>query len=232
MRTDIERYWRELRLTMEAMPFTALGDVAEALLECRARDGTVFIVGNGGSAATASHFACDLAKGAQVEGARPFRVMALTDNVPLLTAWANDVSYEQVFAQQLAPLVRLGDTLVAISASGSSPNVVAAARLALQRGVEVIALTGATGGALYRLASLIVRVPSPTIEQVEDVHLMIAHSLCVAIRARLQLEAAERAKRGATVPAKRRARARPALDGEAPPEIVALDPGGDATLAI
>ncbi|HEU5346592.1 MAG TPA: SIS domain-containing protein, partial [Ktedonobacterales bacterium] len=183
MRSDIERYWQELRLAMQAMPFAALSRVGRALLECRERDGVIYVVGNGGSAATASHFACDLAKGARTEGVAPFRVVALTDNVPLLTAWANDVSYEQVFAQQLAPLIRAGDTLVAISASGSSPNVLAAARVALQRGAEVIALTGASGGKLYRLASLIVRVPAASIEQVEDAHMMVSHSLCVALRA-------------------------------------------------
>jgi D-sedoheptulose 7-phosphate isomerase len=193
MRTDIERYWRELRLAMKAMPYDALARVAEMLLECNERGGTVFVAGNGGSAATASHFACDLAKGVQTKGVTPFRVAPLTDNVPLLTAWANDASFEQVFAQQLASLIRPGDILVAISASGSSPNILAAARLASQRGAEVIALTGASGGKLRLLANLTVRVPSPTIEQVEDAHLMIAHSLCVALRERMRLEAASRA---------------------------------------
>lgn len=194
MRATIERYWRELRLTMEAMPYAALAEAEDELLACRARGGTVFIVGNGGSAATASHFACDLAKGTQSAGVIPFRVMPLTDNMPLLTAWANDVSYEQVYAQQLATLVRAGDILVAISASGSSPNILAAARVARQHGAGVVALTGATGGKLLRLADLIIRVPSPCIEQVEDAHMMIAHSLCVALRERMRLQAADRAQ--------------------------------------
>lgn len=198
MRADIERYWRELRDTMDEMPYGVLSRVAEALLQCRERGGTIFIAGNGGSAATASHFACDLAKGTQCAGEAPFRVVPLTDNMPLLTAWANDVSYEQVFAQQLAPLVRPGDTLVAISASGLSPNVLAAARVARQQGAHVIALTGASGGKLHRLASLTVRVPSPVIEQVEDAHLMIAHSLCVTLREAMRLQASDR---GATTSA-------------------------------
>jgi D-sedoheptulose 7-phosphate isomerase len=213
MRAQIEGYWRELRLTMEAMPYAALSQVAEALLACRARGGSVFVVGNGGSAATASHFACDLAKGTQSAGAEPFRVIPLTDNMPLLTAWANDVSYEQVYAQQLATLVRPGDTLVAISASGSSPNILAAARMASQRGAEVIALTGASGGKLLRLASLTVRVPSPCIEQVEDAHLMIAHSLCVALRERMRLQATDRSQA-------------PVVG------LMALDREGDASLAL
>ena len=213
MRATLERYWRELQSTMDAMPYAALSQVADALLECRARGGTIFIVGNGGSAATASHFACDLAKGTQSHGATPFRVVPLTDNMPLLTAWANDVSYDQVFARQLATLVRRGDLLVAISASGSSPNVLAAARAATEHGADVVALTGATGGKLVRLARLTVRVPSPSIEQVEDAHLMIAHSLCVALRERIRPEAIDRIEAPVILP-------------------MSLDREGDASLAL
>jgi len=200
MRATLERYWRELQSTMDAMPYAALSQVADTLLACRARGGTIFIVGNGGSAATASHFACDLAKGTQSKGAAPFRVVPLTDNVPLLTAWANDVSYDQVYARQLTTLVRRGDILVAISASGSSPNILAAARAATEHGAHVIALTGATGGKLLRLATLTVRVPSPSIEQVEDAHLMIAHSLCVALREQVRQGATDRVETPVILP--------------------------------
>ncbi|MDI3342049.1 MAG: SIS domain-containing protein [Sphaerobacter sp.] len=182
MRDEIERYWREVALLAEAMPVADLARAADLLLDCRARDGTVFVVGNGGSAATASHFACDLAKGTRQPGQRPFRVVPLTDNMPLVTAWANDASYERIFAEQLAPLVRPGDVLVAISASGNSANVLAAARVARRAGAVTIALTGRGGGTLRRLADLAVCVPSETIEQVEDAHLIVAHSLCVALR--------------------------------------------------
>ena len=102
MHDAIERYWRELVGAMEAMPFGLLSRAADTLLDCHARGGTIFVVGNGGSAATASHFACDLAKGTLAQGVPAFRVVALTDNVPLLTAWANDTSYDRVFAAQLA----------------------------------------------------------------------------------------------------------------------------------
>lgn len=200
MRIDLEQYWRELGQAMEAMPFALLEEVADTLLQCHHRGGTVFIVGNGGSAATASHFACDLAKGTQTSGVPPFRVMPLTDNMPLITAWANDVGYEHVFAQQLVTLARPGDALVVISASGNSANVLEAARAARRHGVSTIAFTGATGGKLRRLADLTVRVPSPSIEQVEDAHLIIGHSLCVALRSRLRHEAADRAILRAPVP--------------------------------
>lgn len=200
MRIDLEQYWYELGRAMEAMPFGLLSEVADTLLDCHHRGGTVFIVGNGGSAATASHFACDLAKGTQTSGVPAFRVMPLTDNMPLITAWANDVGYEQVFAQQLATLARPGDVLVAISASGNSANVLEAARTARKYGLSTIALTGQTGGKLRRLADLTVRVPSRSIEQVEDAHLIIGHSLCVALRGRLRAEAEDRAILQAPVP--------------------------------
>lgn len=189
MREDIQRYWRELAWAAEAMPFARLARAAELLLACYRRGGTVFVLGNGGSAATASHFACDLAKGTRCEGARAFRVVPLTDNLPLITAWANDAGYERVFVEQLAALVRPGDVVVAISASGHSPNVLAAADLAREVGATTIALTGRSGGRLHRRVDLAIRVPAGPIEQVEDAHLAVAHSLCVALRAALRVEA-------------------------------------------
>lgn len=182
MRDQIERYWSELADVTYNMPYAMMEQVAEMLLECQRRGGTIFVFGNGGSAATASHFACDLAKGTRTNGMATFRVVALTDNVPLLTAWGNDTNYDRVFAEQLVALVRPGDLVFAISASGNSPNVleaVAAARLA---DVTIVSLTGRTGGQLVALSDLAICVPSDSIEQVEDAHLIIAHSLCVAMR--------------------------------------------------
>src|SRR5690242_1823831 len=130
MHNEIERYWQELACAMREMPFDTLAKVAELLLDCYRRGSTIFILGNGGSAATASHFACDLAKGAQVTGLPAFRVVSLSDNVPLMTAWANDTNYERIFAEQLATLIRPMDIVIMISASGNSPNILAAARVA------------------------------------------------------------------------------------------------------
>lgn len=185
MQTDIERYWSGLANTARAMPFKLITRAAEVLLECHQRGHTVFIVGNGGSAATASHFACDLSKGTQAGGLPPFRVLPLTDNVPLMTAWANDSSYECIFANQLAALVRPDDVLVAISASGNSPNVLAAASVARDSDATVVALTGRTGGNLRTLAHLTIAVPADGIEIVEDAHMAVTHSVCVALRHKL-----------------------------------------------
>ncbi|HEU5230501.1 MAG TPA: SIS domain-containing protein [Ktedonobacteraceae bacterium] len=190
MYDDIQQYWSELTCAMQELPLKHLVRVTEILLDCHRRGNTVFLLGNGGSAATASHFACDLAKGTRVQGLPAFRVVSLNDNLALLTAWANDTSYERIFAEQLSALVRTDDVVILISTSGNSPNVLAAAIEARQAGATSIALTGARGGRLARLVDLAVRVPTQLIEQVEDVHLVIAHSICVALRGRLCTQAA------------------------------------------
>jgi D-sedoheptulose 7-phosphate isomerase len=192
MYDEIEHYWHELASTIQAMPFDMLTKAAELLLDCYRRGSTVFILGNGGSAATASHFACDLAKGTQVIGLPAFRVISLSDNVPLMSAWANDTNYDRIFAEQLATLIRPADIVIAISASGNSPNILAAAKMARQSGAITLALTGQDGGKLSRLADCTIYVPSQSIEQVEDAHLVIAHSLCVVLRKQLPTEAALR----------------------------------------
>jgi len=142
MEGTITSYASALRAMLDAMPYDDVVRAAEVLVACHARASTVFIAGNGGSASTASHFACDLAKGTIHRALPRFRVIALTDNVPLMTAWGNDVDFEQIFAEQLTGLLRADDVLVLISASGTSPNVVAAARVAQEAGATVIALAG------------------------------------------------------------------------------------------
>ncbi len=182
---SLRDYWHEAGEVAAAIDLESLEAAASTLLECHARGRAVFTAGNGGSASTASHFACDLAKGTRNGGPPTFRVMALTDNLPLLTAWANDSGYGCVFAEQLASFAHPGDALVLISASGNSPNVLAAAETARKLGVSSIALTGRCGGRLARLVDLALRVPSDRIEIVEDAHLIVSHSLCVAVREHL-----------------------------------------------
>ena len=185
LQTVLRDYWDEVASVAAAIDFACLEQVAGMLLTCQARGRVVFVVGNGGSAATASHFACDLSKGTRRDGPPTFHVVSLTDNVPLLTAWANDSGYERVFSEQLTALARPGDLLVAISASGNSPNVVAAVDAARSCGMDVVGLSGRSGGRLARLVDVVVNVPSDRIEVVEDAHLIVAHSLCVAVRERL-----------------------------------------------
>ncbi len=191
MREHIELYWRDLGKLMRNMPSTLIVQMAEMLLKCQQRGGTIFVFGNGGSAATASHWACDLAKGTRTNGKPTFRVVALNDNVPLLTAWANDDGYEHVLAEQLVALVRPDDIVIAISASGNSPNILQAIDVAAEAGATTIGLTGRRGGKLHSRVDLNIRIPSDSIEQVEDAHLMIAHCVCVAMRERLRADQSE-----------------------------------------
>jgi D-sedoheptulose 7-phosphate isomerase len=185
LQTTLRDYWDEVADVAAAIDLRDLERAAVMLLTCQARGRVVFVIGNGGSAATASHFACDLSKGTRRDGPPTFHVVSLTDNVPLLTAWANDSGYDRVFSEQLTALARPGDLLVAISASGNSPNVVAAVDAARSCGMSVVSLSGRSGGRLAHLVDVLVNVPSDTIEVVEDAHLIVAHSLCVAVRERL-----------------------------------------------
>jgi len=185
LQTTLRDYWGEVASVAAAIDLVSLERVAVMLLACQARGRVVFVIGNGGSAATASHFACDLSKGTRSGGPPTFHVVSLTDNVPLLTAWANDSGYERVFSEQLTALARPGDLLVAISASGNSPNVVAAVDAARSCGMGLVAFTGRSGGLLPRMVDVVLNVPSDRIEVVEDAHLIVAHSLCVAVRERL-----------------------------------------------
>src|SRR5215210_376322 len=185
LQTTLRDYWDEVANVAAAINFTCLERAAVMLLSCQARGRVVFVVGNGGSAATASHFACDLSKGTRRDGPPTFHVVSLTDNVPLLTAWANDSGYDRVFSEQLTALARPGDLLVAISASGNSLNVVAAIDAARSSAMGVVGLSGRSGGLLPRMVDVVLNVPSDRIEVVEDAHLIVAHSLCVAVRERL-----------------------------------------------
>jgi D-sedoheptulose 7-phosphate isomerase len=205
LQSMLRDYWDEVADVATAIDLDCLERAAVMLLTCQARGRVVFVVGNGGSAATASHFACDLSKGTRRDGPPTFHVVSLTDNVPLLTAWANDSGYDRVFSEQLTALARPGDLLVAISASGSSPNVIAAIDAARSCGMGVVGLSGRSGGRLPHMVDVVVNVPSDRIEVVEDAHLIIAHSLCVAVRERLASSETPLPTTGLTVVPGRRA---------------------------
>ncbi|MEV0227372.1 SIS domain-containing protein [Streptomyces spongiae] len=158
--------------------------VADRIAAAWARGATVFVAGNGGSAATASHMVCDLAKSATPGLAAGVRVVPLLDT-SVLTAWANDVSYEAVFAAQLATQARAGDVLVAITASGSSPNIVQALITARAHGVESVALLGFDGGTARSLADDVVMVHAHHYGVVEDLHLAVNHMITEQLGARM-----------------------------------------------
>jgi D-sedoheptulose 7-phosphate isomerase len=146
----------------------------------------IFLMGNGGSAATASHFALDLAKNTIAQGAPRLKAISLTDHVPLITAWSNDTAYEHVFAEQLATMIEPGDVAMGISTSGNSPNVINALRLTKQLGGVTIGLLGAQGGKMKDIVDAYVLAPGQNIEQEEDGHLILAHLITRLMRAVVQ----------------------------------------------
>ena len=181
----IQQYLEEVKYTLGVLPLERIQDVVDVLLSANYANCTVFTLGNGGSAATASHFACDLAKGTITLGRPRFRVVALTDNVPLMTAWSNDLAYEDLFAEQLRGLMMPGDVVVAFSSRGKSPNVLRAVELARRTGGITIGFSGFDGGPLSRLVDVSVVVPCDCTEQIEDVHLVLCHLAARALQERM-----------------------------------------------
>jgi len=178
----IATYLSDMKGTLSKLPMDDIERVVNLLREARAHKKRVFLFGNGGSAATASHLACDLGKGTNRHGRPRLRVVALTDNVPLISAWANDSSYDNVFAQQLQDEIEPEDIAIAISGSGKSPNVLNGVRVARSAGAITIGLTGFDGGELRTLVDLCIIVPDDSIDQVEDVHLMLGHIVASCLR--------------------------------------------------
>ena len=183
--TQCRPYFDLLSQTIRSLPFDQVDKVADILFGAYERQRTVFIFGNGGSAALASHFACDLAKGTVNGSKKRFRVMALTDNVPLMTAWANDSKYEDIFCEQLANFATPGDIAFAISASGNSPNVLKALRVAKQTGCIAAGLTGFSGGRMLALCDECIVVPCDNMQIIEDLQLCVAHSLFTCVRSKI-----------------------------------------------
>jgi len=178
----IAAYVSEVIRALGDLPVDRIGEVVMVLEEARKRGGRVYVFGNGGSASTASHLACDLSKGAICPGKPRIRAIALADNLPLLTAWANDTEYASVFAEQVDNLVEAGDVVIGISGSGNSSNVLEAMRIARSKGAVTVGFCGYDGGLLKGLVDVAVIVPSDNMEQIEDAHLLIAHAIKTCLR--------------------------------------------------
>jgi D-sedoheptulose 7-phosphate isomerase len=170
-----EAYLAGLRSTLETIDLGKVGQAIEWFREARAQGRSIFVCGNGGRAAAASHFVTDMVKGASCGRASRFRIMALTDSVSTITAYANDVGYESVFVEQLKNFAEAGDLVMAISGSGNSPNVLRAVEYANSIGCRTLALTGRDGGKLAPLAQLNLQVSEPHMGRIEEAHLTICH---------------------------------------------------------
>ena len=175
-------YLNDLKETLDQLPMDSIQEAIEVLHEARLNGRKVFIMGNGGSASTASHFVCDLGKNTRMQGWPNFKVIGLADNMAIFSALANDEGYGEVFSQQLANLVEAQDIVIGISASGKSPNVLNAIDVARQAGALTIGLSGYDGGLLASMVDISVHVPSFCIEHVEDIHLMLEHMITKALK--------------------------------------------------
>lgn len=151
--------------------------MVKVLLDAYHRQAQIFIMGNGGSGTTASHLACDINKGCCLNLDKKFKMICLNDNIPTMLAYANDISYEVVFAEQLKNFFNKGDVVIGISGSGNSPNVLNAIKYASSNGGRTLGWCGFGGGKLAKLVELAFIVNSDDMQQVEDGHMIVAHML-------------------------------------------------------
>ncbi|HZO55860.1 MAG TPA: SIS domain-containing protein [Bryobacteraceae bacterium] len=170
-------YKRELMDAIERIPLDKVNEAIEWFRQARAAGRTIFTCGNGGSASTASHFVCDIVKGASFQRSERFRMMSLNDSLATLTAYSNDVDYEVAFVEQLKNFAQADDVVLAISGSGNSPNVVKAVEYANSIGCRTIALSGRDGGKLGAAAQLNIQVSVPHMGRIEDTHMIICHMI-------------------------------------------------------
>lgn len=183
--TSSSAYVAELTQVLQQFDSEAAEQIVEALFKAFESGAGVFIFGNGGSAALASHFACDLAKTATLNCSGRMRVLSLTDNVPLLTAWSNDIGYENVFAEQLRNFVSAGDVVIGISCSGNSPNVLCGLELARRSCACTIGITGNNGGRVKPLCDICMVIPSANMQIIEDLHVVTMHSVATVLHSRI-----------------------------------------------
>jgi D-sedoheptulose 7-phosphate isomerase len=182
---NVNAYFDSVVEVIAKMPFTTIDRIVNVLMQAYESNHMIYLFGNGGSAALASHFACDLGKGATNGSSKRFQVLAFTDNVPLITAWANDARYEDIFAEQLTNFVRPDDISFAISGSGKSANVLKALKVAREAGAFTIGLTGFKGGDMKDLCDLCLTIPSDNMQIIEDLHLSVTHAVFTVLRAKI-----------------------------------------------
>ena len=180
-----EQYIARLKQVLDAFDHQTFDRMVDAVLDAFSRRAHIFVMGNGGSGATASHLACDINKGCCIDLEQRFKMICLNDNMPTMLALANDISYEAVFEEQLKNFFNPGDLVIGISGSGNSENVLRAIRYAAAHGGNTIGWSGFGGGRLAGLVNLAFVVSSHDMQQVEDAHMVVAHMLMQAVFAAL-----------------------------------------------
>lgn len=180
------KYLTQLKDLLDIFPHDTFEDIGKTLISAYDNEKHVFIMGNGGSGSTASHFACDINKGSCFELEKKFKVICLNDNIPTMLAYANDLSYSQVFVEQLKNFLQHGDIVIGISGSGNSENVLQAISYAKGKGARTIGLTGFDGGKLAQIVDIPLVASVNDMQKVEDIHMIVVHMLmqylCSTIR--------------------------------------------------
>lgn len=178
----IKKYFTELENVIERFPMDDFVKLIAVIEDIRASGKTLFVCGNGGSWATAAHMVNDFSKNSRSQGTKRLRVIGLGDNVPSLTAYANDEGYDRIFAEPLMSLMKPGDVLLAISGSGNSPNVLRAIETARDLGGSTFGLTGFEGGKMKNLVDQCLIVPSNSMEMIEDFHMIVDHIIATVLK--------------------------------------------------
>ena len=183
MKQVITDYIENIHSLCNSLDTEQLNKACELMLESYKSGKQIFVAGNGGSAGTSNHFCCDFGKNAVKGDTHRPKIISLSANIEVLTALGNDFCYAEVFSQQLKNLMGDCDTMLLISASGNSPNVISAAEYAKSRGGKVIGFTGFAGGKLKELSDVFVNIPSDSYEQIEDLHMMLTHIIVCYFKA-------------------------------------------------
>ncbi len=178
----VKQYTSQLTEVLNALPEDKIFEINAILQDARITGKQVFVIGNGGSAAAASHMVCDFGKNTREAGKNRMRAICLNDNIPSVMAYANDEGYEVIFSEQLLALGRPGDVLIAISGSGNSTNILKAIETAREMKIKVVGLIGFKGGKVKDMADVCLIIPSDSMEMIEDVHLIINHILAGLLR--------------------------------------------------
>ncbi|HET6511468.1 MAG TPA: SIS domain-containing protein [Candidatus Kapabacteria bacterium] len=190
---DFSQYLEYFNNTLSSLDAQQVEEMVDLVVDAYDNDRTVFIIGNGGSASNASHLANDLVKGTLKSMDQPKRLkaLALTDNLALMTAYANDEGYQTIFEQQLRTFAKPNDLVIAISGSGNSPNVIKAIEWANENGLHTVGVTGFGGGKLKQIAKTSVHVPLNDMCTSESVHSVIFHYMAIELQKRLYAERVE-----------------------------------------
>ncbi|MCD4701550.1 MAG: SIS domain-containing protein [Candidatus Aegiribacteria sp.] len=186
MQKEISTYFNQINALAMKIPCKSIEELGIIIFEAYKNGRRIFVFGNGGGSATSSHFVCDLAKGTATPGKPRLKAISLSDNVPLITAWANDTDYTNTFGEQLKNLVEEGDVVIGLSGSGMSPNVINAFRVANRAGAISVLLSGYSGGEAAPVADKSIIVPSEDMQHIEDIHLMLCHIVFKMVRNRIR----------------------------------------------